>query len=183
MQLQLLQSRQEQTPMYLQTMWHTGNGAAVLEPGEARLRNAGGFALQSGSFIHHHRHRAASARDGRRNCSTNPKIRRWPRVIPHSLEAVRQVAAGDIELSGDDRQSEEESHRKPAGWRMFRQLLPRWPRRTCTSRRQTAERVRWPAPGPASAGSARPHWSADGRLCTKWWLGQKGEEMGKMTRW
>lgn len=65
--------RREQTPRYLQAMWHTGNGAAVLQPGEARLGNSSGFALQSGSFIHHHRRRAASARDGRRNCRTKPE--------------------------------------------------------------------------------------------------------------
>lgn len=65
--------RQKQTPPYLQAMRHTGNGAAVLQPGKARLRNSSGFTLQSGSFIHHHRRRAASTRDDRRNCRATQK--------------------------------------------------------------------------------------------------------------
>lgn len=61
-------------PPYLQAMRHTGNGAAVLQPGDARLRNSSGFTLQSGSFIHHHRRCAASTRDGRRNCRTTKRV-------------------------------------------------------------------------------------------------------------
>lgn len=149
-------------------MWHTGNGAAVLQPGEARLRNSSSFTLQSGSFIHQHRRRAAPARDGRRNCRTNPEDQK----VTEDQSSLRlQVVQVMTERQG------EESHREPPGWRRFRQLLPRWRRCTCTSRRQTAESVRWPTPDPASEGSDQPHWSADGRLCTKWWLGRKEEEM------